>query len=570
MTEDGDPPGDAEQPETGQQAEAGPVPERKRHILRWISLAVVVVVIGALITAFVKYKSINDAIHRVTVSGLGNRPPVYSTASENILVFGSDSRTGLDHHMQVVLHTGNDTNSNGPGNTDTIMLLHLSPGRKLVTAMSFPRDTMVPRYACAAGPGYRGQSQNPQSTVRINSLLASGGPSCLWKTVEQETGIHIDHFLEIGLAGFANVINDLGGVNVCVPFNVDDSVSGLKLPVGEHHINGATALEFWRTREDLGEGSDLQRIQRDQFLSAQVVKGVMSSGLLSDPGKLLSVLSTLAPNLTTDSGMSLPGLASIGESLRKVPAKDVQFFTVPTVPDPQNPAAVDLAQPQADELFSEIARDATDSGSPKPSAAVAKGQLPPSQVKVQVLNGSGMAGVAAVAAGELSSRGFSVTGTGDAASFGNPVSVVEYGSPSDLPAARTVQAQVPGATLKQDSTLGSGTVDLVLGANFTELAPSPSASASVAPSASASAPVTPAGESLTGSSPSASASASGTPSPSASPSGLGGIAASNGGISADASCDADARAFAGPNSPAFPTQTPTPSSSPSGSAPAKP
>ncbi|MCL2585938.1 MAG: LCP family protein, partial [Streptosporangiales bacterium] len=492
MTEEGDPPEKPEkaeqQPEDTEQpgssadeptgslaaellgAEAAPDaeerpeedrPKRKRHVLRWISVGVVVVVIAALITVFFKYKSIDDAIHRVTVSGLGNRPPVYSKASENILVFGSDSRTGLDHHMQVVLHTGDDSNSKGPGNTDTIMLLHISPGRKLVTVMSIPRDTMVQQYACAGGAGHPGQAADPQSTERINSLLATGGPSCLWKSVEQETGIRISHFVEVGLAGFANVINVLGGVNVCAPFSVTDPVSGLKLKPGENHINGASALAFWRTREDLGEGSDLQRIQRDQFMSAQVVQGVMATHLLSDPSKLLSVLSTLSSNLTTDSGLSLTGLAKIGGSLRGVPSKDVQFFTAPTVPDPENPAEVDFAQPQADELFSEIARDATDSGSAKSSGGVPAGEVAPSAVKVQVLNGSGQAGVAAVAAGELSSRGFNVTGTGDATSFGNPDSVVEYGSSADLPAARTVRAQVPGAVLKLDPTLGAGAVDLV-------------------------------------------------------------------------------------------------------------
>src|ERR1700751_917867 len=250
----------------GQRPAGRPKRKRKRHVLRWTSLAVVVIVAGALITAYVKYKKIDDAIHRVPVTDLGKRPPVYSTASMTLLVFGSDSRSGLDHHEQVVLHTGNDSNSSGAGNTDTIMIVHMSPGRHQVTVMSIPRDTMVPAYQCASGPGYPGQAANPDTTERINSLLAAGGPSCLWKTVEQQTGIHIDHFLEIGLAGFANVINDLGGVNVGAPFNVDDPVSGLVLKAGEHHIDGDTALEFWRTREDIGLGSDLQRIQRDQYM----------------------------------------------------------------------------------------------------------------------------------------------------------------------------------------------------------------------------------------------------------------------------------------------------------------
>ena len=168
--------------------------------------------------------------------------------------------------------------------------------------------------------------------MQINALLQIGGPVCLWKTVEQQTGIYINHFIGIGMLGFVNVVNDLGGVNVCVPYNVNDPVSGLDLPAGEHHINGIQALAFWRTREDIGTGSDLERIQRDQFMSAQVVKGVLGSGLLSDPLRLLSVVTDAAASMTTDSGMSVSDLVSIGESLHHLSSKDVQFITAPNQP----------------------------------------------------------------------------------------------------------------------------------------------------------------------------------------------------------------------------------------------
>ncbi len=333
-----------------------PGPRARRLILRWAAVGIVAVVSGALLTAYVKYRTVYDSINRVTVTDLGKRPPVYSTSVMNILVFGSDSRAGLDHHQQVLLHTGDDSGNN----TDTIMIVHISPGRHLITVMSIPRDTMVPYYQCANGPGYPGQQADPNAYERINALLAAGGPSCLWKTIEQQTDIHIDHFVELGMAGFVTVINDIGGVNVCAPFNVDDPVSGLVLPAGEHHIDGVTALAFWRTREDIGYGSDLQRIQRDQFMSAQLVKGVMASGLLHDPVKLLGVLSAIAPSLTTDSGMSLADMLHIGESLRALPGKDVQFVTTPNQPFPSDPTAtVEFVQPQADAMFSAIAHDMT-------------------------------------------------------------------------------------------------------------------------------------------------------------------------------------------------------------------
>jgi LCP family protein required for cell wall assembly len=507
--------------------------EGKRHVLRWVAVGAVVILAAGTLTAYLKYRAIYDSITRVNVPGseLGHRPPEYSTASENILVYGDDSRKGLDAHEQYILHTGSNQ---GSDNTDTIMIIHLSPGRHLVTVMSIPRDTMVPQYECDAGPGYTGQQANPNSYVQINSLLQIGGPVCLWKTVEQQTGIFINHFIGIGMLGFVKVVNDLGGVNVCVPYNVNDPVSGLDLAAGEHHINGIQALAFWRTREDIGTGSDLERIQRDQFMSAQVVKGVLSSGLLSDPLRLLSVVSDAAASMTTDSGMTVSDLAGIAESLRHVSSKNVQFITAPNQVWPPNPARVQFAQPQAGEVFSAIAHDVT---VPKvkvtPSATPTSGgaqvlTTSPSNVKVQVLNGSGVAGIAEQAAVGLSSRGFDVTGTGNAASFAYTNSVIEYASSADMAAVNTLERELTNVTDLQDSSLPPGTVELILGSDFTGLTPqNSSASATPSPSASAGA----------------------SASPSSSSSAVASLAQSNGGITAAASCASDSSAFSGPLSP---------------------
>ena len=515
-----------------QRAQGGP-PAGKRHILRWVAVAVVVLLAAGTLTAYLKYRAIYDSITRVTVTPgeLGHRPTQYSTTSMNVLVYGVDSRAGLDKHEQYILHTGDDQSDN----TDTIMLVHISPGRHLVTVLSIPRDTMVPMYACPSGPGYPGQQADPNSDVIINSLLATGGPVCLWKTVEQVTGIYIDHIIGIGMLGFVKVVNDVGGVNVCVPFNVNDPVSGLTLPAGEHHINGIQALAFWRTREDIGTGSDLERIQRDQFLSAQVVKGVLSSGLLSDPFRLLTVVSDAAASLTTDNGMTVLDLVSIGESLRNLSSKDVQFITAPNEPWTGNPDRVQFAQPQAGEVFAAIAHDMTVpkvSVNPTPSATAPQVLTNPSSVKVQILNGSGAQGIAAQAATGLTSRGFDVTGTGNAASFAYTNSVIEYPSAADMAAVNTLKKELTNVTDLLDPSLAPGTVTLILGSDFTGLAP---AAPGASPSASASG------------SPSAQPSAS-TPSPSPSVS-VSGLAASNGGITAAAACSSDSSAFSGPLSP---------------------
>ena len=221
----------------------------KRHVLRWVAVAAVVIVAGGTLGAYLKYRAVYDSITRVAVpsTALGHRPPVYSTNSQNILVYGDDNRAGLTPHQQFVLRTGHDKSNN----TDTLMVVHISPGHHRLTAISIPRDTMAPVYECDSGPGYTGQQANPAGAVQVNSLLQIGGPTCLWKTLEQMTGIRVDHFIGIGMLGFVKVVNDLGGVRVCVPFTVKDPVSGLNLKSGEQHISGIQALAFWRTREDI-------------------------------------------------------------------------------------------------------------------------------------------------------------------------------------------------------------------------------------------------------------------------------------------------------------------------------
>src|SRR5215470_8528891 len=134
-----------------------------RRKWKWIAggtaIVLVLAIVGTGLVGYLKVRQVVAEIHHVPVHDLGKRPPVYSTSSMNILVFGSDSRAGLDHHQQVLLHTGDATT--GGNNTDTIMVLHISPGRHLITAMSIPRDMMVPYYQCDGGGGYPGQQADP-------------------------------------------------------------------------------------------------------------------------------------------------------------------------------------------------------------------------------------------------------------------------------------------------------------------------------------------------------------------------------------------------------------------------
>jgi LytR cell envelope-related transcriptional attenuator len=281
-----------------------------------------------------------------------------------------------------------------------------------------------------------------------------------------------------------------------------------------------------------------------------VVKGVLSSGLLSNPFRLVSVVSDAAASMTTDGGMSVSDLVSIAESLRNVSSKNVQFITAPNQAWPPDPTArVQFAQPQADEVFSAIAHDVT---VPKvkvaPSATTSSGApqvltTSPSNVKVKILNGSGKPGIANQAATGLTGRGFDVTGTGNAASFAYTNSVIEYASTTDLAAVNTLKQQLTNVTDLQDSTLTPGTVELILGSDFTGLAPQDS------PVTASATPATQSSATQSSGTQSGSPTASGSASPSASGSAVANLAQSNGGITAAASCASDSSAFAGPLSP---------------------
>jgi LCP family protein required for cell wall assembly len=450
------------------------------------SLAIVVtfaLVIGSLYV-YNRYRDVVDSIGRINVTpDLTKRPPKYGSAL-NILLIGSDTRSGGNAKI------GGYT----PGaRSDTVMVLHLSPGRHNAVVLSFPRDSVVPIYHCAAIGGTPGQQAQPGQIEQLNSTFAYGGPGCLQETIERATHIRLDDFIQLTFVGFRKVINDIGGVEVCLPEAVDDPLSGLRLARGRHHIYGSQALAFWRTREDLGLGSDLQRIQRDQFLMASLVQGIEKSGLLNSPSKSVSVITDAARSMTTDTALTTGGMLKIAESMKGMSSQSVQFVQVPTEPYVLNDNWVQFL-PQDDQLFGAIAHDSRLPKLAKSKTKSAKGQLSlagaaaratqraqaldavsPSRVTVEVLNGSAVQGIAASTAAGLTSRGFNVAGTGNAANSAYATSVIEYASAADLPAAKTVEAQLGNVTLLQDSSLMPGTVDLILGSSFTGLGPVPAA-----------------------------------------------------------------------------------------------
>lgn len=332
----------------GQQQESGSLSPRGRRgarVLAWVSVGVAVVLVAGVLSAYAAYRDLFGKIKQVQVTGLGHRPPGYDH-SLNLLVIGSDTRRGKNARFGK--HIGGQR-------SDTIMVLHLSPGFRHAVVLSIPRDSVVPMLTCPASAGSPGQTAQPGQVEQINQTFADGGPGCLWKTIEQTTHIRLDHVMELNFTGFENVINDLGGVTICLPYAVNDPHSKLHLSRGIHHVHGATALAYWRVRY-IGQGSDLERIVRDQYLMASVAQSIKRTNLLANPAKLFHVVSDIASSLTTDSGLTQGILITLAQSLRNLPLGAVHFIETPVVPYPANQNWVQWA-PQASPLFRAIAHD---------------------------------------------------------------------------------------------------------------------------------------------------------------------------------------------------------------------
>jgi LCP family protein required for cell wall assembly len=439
-------------------------------LLGGLAIFVAVVMAGGSLVVYMKYRTVWDGITRVNVSAdlHGKRPPVDPNAL-NILLIGSDSRSGVNGKI------GGGTSADG-ARSDTDIVLHIAPGAHQVVAMSVPRDSVVPILNCAREGQSPGQAAQPAGTIeQINSTFSNGGPGCLWKTIEQTTGIHINDFIQLTFIGFEKAVDALGGVSVCLPGAVDDPASGLKLSAGRHHVYGREALAFWRTREGVGMGDDPQRIQRDQYLMAALVQGIEHSGLLKSPHKMLSVIDALTGHgyLTTDDGLTPSKLLQLAEALRGVSGASVQFVEVPWTTYQPNANWVQWLQPTAGNLFSAIAHDTRLPKAPKGKKVKTIVTAKPSQVQVAVYNGGTTNGLGTTTASALTARGFHVIGqAANAAKNTYTKSVIEYGSAAQLPAAQTLAQQIgANVTLQLDPHLGSATLHLIIGSMFTALQP---------------------------------------------------------------------------------------------------
>ncbi len=322
----------------------------KHRVLKTVALSLALVLVAVLTGGFFVYRHLNNNITGIDITdALGtDRPAAVKKETPqqplNILLLGSDTREGQTGHI------GGDT----PGLSDTTILLHISGDRKLAYGVSLPRDAMVQRPTCERKDG---NGTDPGGLSMFNAAYAVGGPACTVKTVEKLTNVRINHFVVIDFNGFRKMVDALGGVEVCVPKEVNDTTGHITLPAGTYNVKGQRALDYVRVRHVISDNGDIGRMKRQQTFLASMANKAVSAGTLANPVRLVRFLDAATKSLTTDTGLSsLNKLGGLAKSLKGVGLDQIQFITVPFESYEPDPNRLQWA-PGADRLWYRIRND---------------------------------------------------------------------------------------------------------------------------------------------------------------------------------------------------------------------
>ncbi|WP_314224857.1 LCP family protein [Streptomyces zaehneri] len=293
-----------------------PAPNWRRRI-KWTAITVLTVLV---VTSVGTYFWADGKLNReVDLSKVIDRPE--AGEGTNYLIVGSDSREGMSAEEKKELHTGSAEGKR----TDSMMILHT--GSNGDTLISLPRDSDVeiPTFVGSeSGKTYKGTGRH----VKLNAAYAEDGPELLVRTVEFNTGLRIDHYVEIGFAGFANIVDSVGGVEIDIPQDIKDTKSGADFKKGKQTLNGEEALAFVRTRYALA-GSDLDRTKNQQKFLAALANQVATPGTVLNPFKLYPTMSAGLDTLIVDKDMGLYDLGSMFFAMKGVNSGDGKSMNMP-------------------------------------------------------------------------------------------------------------------------------------------------------------------------------------------------------------------------------------------------
>lgn len=426
-------------------------------------------VIGvSVIAGFLGYATlqITDQIEPIKV--IDSPTPVPEAGPVNFLLMGTDTRTGQGGEF------GSEEDYGGTGRSDTTMLVHLAADRKSAVVVSIPRDSMVEIPVCTREDGQVINSRYD----RFNSAFALAGPACTIKTFESLTGIKINHAVVVDFLGFSNVVDALGGIEVCLNFPINEPSAqgaGISLPAGIQTLRGSEALGLMRARYTLADGSDLARIKRQQELLAITIDQVQRKNIITDFTTLYRVATAATSSLRMDEGLAnIDSLITLAQSVSGLKSKDITFLTVPFVLS-ANGNTVEWTE-EATTLWSSIIQSSLQS-SPIPNTETQQTQeaapeptpqepvatpLSASDVLVTVLNGTRRAGFAAATSEYLKTQGFNIDEIDNAPNKDTANTLLIYG-PGNEEKAQLVAQALQIFNLSEDAELIGADVVVVLG-----------------------------------------------------------------------------------------------------------
>ncbi|SDQ28742.1 LCP family protein [Actinopolyspora saharensis] len=323
-----------QQPGGGPGAAGQGAPRKKKRWGRRIGITLLVIVL--LLVGLVIY--VDSSLQRTgALDDYQGR--VDDTAGTNWLLVGSDSRQGLDESQREELSAGDA----GGRRTDTMMMLHVPAGGGDPSLISLPRDSSVP---------IPGHGRN-----KLNAAFAIGGPKLLVRTVENVTGVHMDHYAEIGLGGFASLVESVGGVEMCLDQPLNDPKAGIDLEQGCQQLNGQQALGFVRSRA-YPEG-DLQRIENQRKLLGALIDKATSPATLLNPLRIFPLITATGDTFLLDNGDHLWHLVGLARAMGDISAGNGVTGTVPIAgfSTLNGQSVVKWDSSRASRLFEAIAND---------------------------------------------------------------------------------------------------------------------------------------------------------------------------------------------------------------------
>lgn len=301
-------------------------PQPRRTVVRVIVASLVSLGLVTGVGVALVYAHWNGNLNRKDVSGLVTDRPDRSGGKEvNILVMGDDTRAGK----------GNRIDGEGGGGSDTTILFHLSADREFAYGISIPRDTLVDRPECKKEDGSVAPAE---ADAMWNEAYAVAGPSCTIQQFEDLTDVRIDNYVVVDFSGFKDMVNALGGVEVCIPETIVDEESGITLDAGTREISGDEALAYVRVRKGVagGDGSDPQRIKRQQAFMASMINTALRADVLAQPNRLAGFINATTKSLTTDFD-NIAQMADLARSFNGIGVDNIDFVTTPWEPAPSDP-----------------------------------------------------------------------------------------------------------------------------------------------------------------------------------------------------------------------------------------